>query len=384
MKIAVNGRFLAKPYTGIGQYTRNLYSAMATLYTEDEFVFFVHEKVEVDFPSNCGIVVIKESRIGTGGVKKTYWEQYQVPKAILASGAQVAHFPYPSNPWKKFAIPTVVTVHDAIPWMNKEYNRSLTTKAYQSQVKAASKRADRLITVSNESRKDIAKVTGCPESIIEVVYNAPGEIFYVDKSASEREKVLSKYGIDSKRKYLLYVGGYDERKNVRTLIDVFMNHIAPNFDVDLVLGGGKSLQGKLYESLDYLTHVKKRSSLELLKGNIVGTGFIAESELPALYQSSFAFVSLSEQEGFNLPLIEAAMSKVPIVCSDIAVHREVGGNLPIFVGSKNQNEISSALKKLITDTDYYQKQKQKSLNYDSPYSWIESAKQTYEILNSLI
>ena len=104
-----------------------------------------------------------------------------------------------------------------------------------------------------------------------------------------------------RRDYFLYVGGYDERKNVEMLVKAYLSDIAPEYDVNLVLAGGKSLDDRLYESFDNLTNMKNSTSLTT-------TGFVDENDFPALYQSSFAFLNLSKKEGFNLPIIEALLS----------------------------------------------------------------------------
>lgn len=384
MKIGVNGRFLSRPFTGIGQYTINLYRAMSAAHPQDEFIFFTESACEVELPANCRILVIPEWKIGTGGMRKTFWEQYLIQRAMLREDVDVAHFPYPANPWRKFAIPCVVTVHDTIPWSVGDYQRSLSTRIYQSAVKNGVKKADHVLTVSEESKREIIDMTGYNSTKISVVYNAVSEMFEHRVADDRAKEILKKHGIDMRKPYLLYVGGFDERKNVRMLCDVFVNEIAPRFEIDLVLVGGKSVNDRLYASLDHLTKAKKRLRFKSHKGNMIVTGFIAEAELPALYQSSFAFINLSKKEGFDLPLLEAASSKVPIITSDIAVHHEVAGDLPLYVDHDNPGAVSEVIEKLFEDKAFYQKQKHKAQKFRCPYSWKKSAEQTYCIIKSLV
>jgi glycosyltransferase involved in cell wall biosynthesis len=381
MRIGINGRFLTKPYTGIGQYTKNLFTEMANSYPNDEFFVITPEKVTFQGTKNFHIVVIPEKKIGTGGMKKTYWEQVQVIKAFNDLDIDLVHFPYPSNPWKKFNKPVVVTVHDAIPWTLKEYNKSFLTKIYQSRAKKSLKYADKILTVSNYSKKEILSCVELLDNKLEVVYNAAGATFFQKVNHAERTAILSKYGLGNKP-FLLYVGGYDERKNVRMLIDIFVEEIASNYDVDLVLAGGKSVKSGLYSSIDYLTLVNKRSSLALHRGHIVTIGFVDEADLPALYQSCFAFISLSGNEGFNLPLIEASVSGAVVIASNIPVHKEVAKETAIFVDDKK--DAASMLKSLLEKPKDYHLQKQKILGYKCPFSWKKSAEKVHEIYKKML
>ena len=93
MIIGVNARFLTKPYTGIGQHTHNLFDELAKQNPNDEFILVTPEKPEgyehFDIYKNLEIVVLPEKMIGTAGMKKTYWEQVQVPNFLLKQGAEV-------------------------------------------------------------------------------------------------------------------------------------------------------------------------------------------------------------------------------------------------------------------------------------------------------
>src|SRR5512145_3075719 len=102
MRIAINGRFLTRPHTGIGVYTRQLFSAFAGEFPDSEIMMVTPAAPppELHLPANIRIVTVPERFPGTGGMKKTYWEQVQVPAAIAKSAPDLIHFPYPSNPWR--------------------------------------------------------------------------------------------------------------------------------------------------------------------------------------------------------------------------------------------------------------------------------------------
>jgi len=381
MQIAVNARFFSRPYTGIGQYTKNLFSAMAELETSDYFLMITNKRM--DFSGNVNDVYIRELMAGTAGMKKTYWEQVQIPRFLNRVKPDIIHYPYPSNPWHRVKTPVAVTVHDAIPWLLPSYGRSTLRRMYQKKVKSALKKADLILTVSKCSKSDLVNATGLPEEKITVVYNAADPIFSRKLQKQELAATRDKYAMGN-RPFFLYAGGFDERKNVDFLVSCFTELVAPHVDADLVLVGGKYHESSLYSNLDNLTKAKTGHRFSSKKGKIVVTGFISENELAALYQSARAFINLSMMEGFNLPLIEAAVSKTPIIISDIPVHREIAGDLPIYVDTRDPKKIAETMIKMISDNEFHSILKQKSDAYICPYSWERAAKVTYKLYKSIL
>ena len=115
MKIGINARFLAHPFTGIGQYTKSLVTKLAELAPENEYFLFTPEFVDINFPENCKQIRVVEKDYASASLKKANWEHKLVPAEMEKLKIDLAHFPYPSNPRRKLGIPTIVTVHDVIP-----------------------------------------------------------------------------------------------------------------------------------------------------------------------------------------------------------------------------------------------------------------------------
>jgi len=371
-------------------------------------------------PSNIEICVLPESFMGTAGMRKTYWEQAQIPRFLRKKNVDVVHFPYPCNPWNGFEKPVCVTVHDTIPWESQAYRRSVTTRLYQDSCKSAVKKADHIFTVSETSKQDILRLTGVDEKKVSLSCNAPAPQFLADLGASASERlyagatgkntmnmtagggqagessranaaeqatlkknnteILEKYGLDPQRRYFFYVGGYDERKNVMLLVDAFEKFIAPHFDIDLVLAGGKSLNDGLYASFD--TAIRHQHSTR--PGKILTTGFVEESDLPALYRPAFAFVSVSKQEGCNLPLLEALSSGIPVIASDIPVHHEMVREHALFVGVDDVEKLGAFMERLLRDGQFYESRLADAQNYRCPFSWKKTAESVYKVYEELL
>jgi len=380
MKIGVNGRFLTKPFTGIGQHTKYLFSAMAEVLPSLKIVMVTPEKVDVELPKNIEIAVVEENFFGNAGMKKTYWEQRQVPKFLRDHEVDLMHFPYPSNPWNGAGKPVCVTVHDTIPWESEAYRRSMTTRLYQDSCRFAVKKADHVFTVSDASLHDVLRLTHLEDSKISLSYNAPAPHFLKRVDSAERTKVLIKYGLNHARRYFFYVGGYDERKNVGMLLEAFEKFIAPHYDIDLVLAGGKSVNDGLYSSFDNIVHQQHSTR----PGKIITTGFVEEMDLPALYQSAFAFVNVSKHEGCNLPLLEALSSGIPVIASDIPVHREMVGNHAVYVGIHESDRLGEVMDQMLRDGQFYATRLLDAQNYHCPFSWKQTAEKVFNVYEQLL
>lgn len=379
LRIGINGRFLTIPYTGIGQHSRYLFEALANLRPDITLIVAVPSEAPVKMPGNVEIHVLPEKFPGSAGMRKTYWEQRQVPLFFKEHQVDLAHFPYPSNPWTGFEKPVCVTVHDTIPWESEAYRKSLTTRLYQDSCRFAVKKADHVFTVSEASKHDVIRMCRVPDNTISLTSNAPAPHFSVKMPELQRAKILQKYGLDPSRKFFFYVGGYDERKNVRMLLDAYERVIAPDHAIDLVLAGGKAVNDPLYESFDSILRRNHSSR----PGRIRTTGFIEETDLPAFYQSAFVFFNVSVKEGCNLPLLEALTSGTPVVTSDIPVHHEMVGNHALYTGIHDAGRLGAIMDQFLRDEKFYEARKRDAESYRCPFSWGKSAQSVLEIYERL-
>jgi len=370
MKIGINARFLLHPYTGIGQYTRCLIPTMARIEPKHEYFLFAPEHVDITLPENCHQIRVAEKPYRSDSIRKAHWEHVLVPNEMQRIGVNLAHFLYPSNPRRKLPMPTVVTVHDVIPWRLSAYRKRIRSKIYHLNARLALKKADHIITVSEFSKSEIIKYLKIKEKNIHVIPLAPpltdNKISYPD--------------ISLRRKFLLYVGGYDERKNVPNLIQAYQKHIAPYYPIDLIMVGGKN---KGFEELitdEYCARVAEKYPLKI-KGKVIFTDILEQSELACLYKHALALVHVSMYEGFNLALVEAMSAGIPIIASDIPVHHEVTGELALFVDPKNVDSIGIGMHKLINDHALQQELALKGKERSKQFSWEKAAEETLYVYN---
>ncbi|MFH0838079.1 MAG: glycosyltransferase family 1 protein [Patescibacteria group bacterium] len=370
MKIGINARFLPQPFTGIGKYSYNLLKAISQLDGQNEYYLFTPQLVDFPLPDNFKQIRVPEKDFSSPSLRKAHWEYSLIPKELKKWKIDMVHFLYPSNPLIKPGIPTIVTVHDMIPWRLPEYNKRFRSRLYHWHAKWALKRADHIITVSEFSKSEIRKIIKTEDKNLSVTHLAPPITHYDDMPP----------GLALRRKFLLYVGGYDPRKNIPMLMIAYQKFIANYYPIDLILVGGK---GKGLE--DYITDafIEKVAGQYPVKqkGKIIFTEALQDSELAALYRQALALVHPSGYEGFNLPLVEAMKYGLPLVISDIPVHREVAGDAGFYVDQKSEDTFGIGLHEFLNNAKLRKELAENAARRSKNFDWKEAAQQTLDVYN---
>lgn len=364
--IGINGWFLQHPYTGIGQYTINLLKEFAK---KDPNVNPNPKRFLVIVPNQACVERMKQEGIdlpteilpplswAPASIQKHWWEQVQLPGAF-EKRVQKVWLPYPCVTWlRKPTYATIVTVHDTIPWTEKEYQRGFLSTLAHAMSRGAVKRANTIITVSETSAESIAQVCDVPRENIHVILNGVADVFF--EHVDPRE-ILQKYGL-TQNNYFLYVGGYDVRKQVKKLVASYTTSGFP-----LVLVGGQAQEDDLYA--DFLTSQTGDGTVK-----IITTGFVSDDVLNALYEGCRAFLHFSRAEGFNVPAVQALVKHRPCVLSDIPIHREIAGEFATYVDPDNSESTADVWRTLTTQPS------QLSVSADEfprdRYRWSRSADQ---------
>lgn len=365
MKIGVNARLLSQPYTGIGQYTINLFKKMAEISPGDEFVLVTNKKTDEKFPPNVIVKVIPEKKwLIFNGLRKGWWEQIQVPKFFKNNKFDISHFTYPAYPLKPLKTPSVITIHDMIQFTDTRYSRKSRSKIYfwlvkKTLLKAVKNPRVEFTAVSETTADEFRKIF--PRSKITTIHEGASEEFL--------RPIRTK--TDIRKPYLLYVGGYDPRKNVKYLLEVFARVQKEIPEMQLILCAGQNFKG--------LPKIINGVTLNTLE-----TGFVNDEELNALYKEADAFINLSENEGFNLPVLQSAYAGTPIIISDIPVHRELyavhGLLLPTIDSKKASEEIVGFLR----NDALKEKFKKEMSILRTKYTWDKAAKKNYQLYLKII
>jgi glycosyltransferase involved in cell wall biosynthesis len=238
-------------------------------------------------------------------------------------------------------------------------------------VRSSARRAAHVLALSESARQDIIATYGIrPERVTMIPLAAPAHFAPVTDE-KELQRVRHTYGIDGD--YILSVGSIQPRKNLIRLVHAFSNLHRERTGVKLpklVLAGK---QGWLYgETL--------RVIAESGVGNqILLTGYVSETDLPTLYSGAICFVYPSYFEGFGLPPLEAMKCGAPVIVGNQTSLPEVVGDAALLVNPFDEEEIASALARLIDNPGLRDKLRVKGLKRAAEFSWLHTAKRTLEV-----
>ena len=157
---------------------------------------------------------------------------------------------------------------------------------------------------------------------------------------------------NSKKKYITHIGTFEKRKDLLTLVKAYKKLIDNKFlDYKLVLAGAKNLNGydRLY--FDIKNYIDKYN----LNDYVDIPGYLKEKEIKKIYSKTLIYVFPSLDEGFGIPLIESMKSKVPIICSDIEIFKEIGRDSVLYFKASNHIDLYEKLNIIINDSDLRKK-----------------------------
>lgn len=359
MQVGINALFLDRPGTGSGQYTRNLLEALAKVDSTNEYLLF----------SPGPAPQIPNTQYPISNSAKLWFEQISFPRACRR--LDLAHVPYFASPLFP-TVPTVVTVHDLIPLILPAYRGSLLVRLYTRLVAAAARRAEVIITVSQASKRDIVRYLRVPPERIYVTYEAAGEAFQPVEDEAQLIAIRGKYALPER--YLLYLGGFDQRKNLSTLVRAFTLLISKQRQARLVLAG--KLPGR--DSL--MIPDPRRLARELgVEESVIFTGWVAEEDKPALLSGTTAFVFPSLYEGFGLPPLEAMACGAPVIASNRSSLPEVVGEGGILVEPTGVESLAEAMEMLLVDDTLRADLRQRALAQAARFSWKQTALETLAV-----
>ena len=241
---------------------------------------------------------------------------------------------------KAHNIKRVLTMHDLIFMRHPELYSPIDVLLYKKKYLASCRCADMIIATSEQTKTDLINYFQIPSPKIRVVYQSCNPLFYERQTENKRKKIATSLSLPPA--FILCVGSLSPRKQPDCLIRA-LSLLAPAQRLPLVfVGTGSSAYTRKLRDLirqlqlDELIHFKGR---------------VATEDLPALYQLATVFVYPSLFEGFGIPILEALFSEVPVITSDAACMREVGGPHSLYTKPQDPQELATALATLLDSSE---------------------------------
>lgn len=361
MKIAIN----ALPFTswqGIEIFLSHLINYLPAR-KGDEVVVFANQK-SADFlrpvPSHIRLEVKEFKKLSR--LRLFLYQQTIFPVRLKKEGFDLLFCPSLIAPW--FYPRKIITIHDAAPFILKEENSCLGKIFWQINLFFGKIFSRQIVTVSAFSRRELIDKLKIKPEKIKVIYNGSPEF----KPGHPVTPLPGRY---HGANYIVAVGNARSRKNLGTLLDSFAILKKDFPDLQLVIIGKRDERMIKLEEMAALTGSQ----------NIIFTGFISDPEKEAIITGAQALVFPSLYEGFGLPLVEANVLGVPVVCSDIPAFREIASDSALFFNPQSKTDLASKVGQVLTSLSLAEDLKSDGFKNAARFRWQESALSLSELIH---
>jgi alpha-1,3-rhamnosyl/mannosyltransferase len=357
---------------GIGTYIRQLLRAVARRPESEAYRFRVYRRAAdrellADLPERFEMVSEESAGYSVSELTRFAWRLWRDRLDLY----HATHYVLPPLPRGK----AVVTIHDIIHLLYPQFLPSRAAHLYaRSMIRRALRRADRIITVSYNSKRDLVDYFSVSPARIEVIYNGVSPRFRPDVPAEERDRVVRQYGLPSP--YLLFLGGEKPHKNLQGVVRAFAQaRRLADLPHALALAGPPARNPARLAALI--------SALEL-DDRVFRPGLVAEEDLPGLVTGADVLLYPTLYEGFGLPVIEAMACGTPVLTSATSALQEIAGGYAYLVDPMDVDAIARGIVALATDektrADFRELGKKRALDF----SWDKAAEKTLEVYRAAL
>jgi glycosyltransferase involved in cell wall biosynthesis len=363
MRIAIDARKLHD--YGIGTYIRNVMAGLARVDRDTEYIALCRPRdVEAIAEIGPNFRAVQEP-----APPYSVSEQIRIPFSLARERAHLLHEPHYVLP-PATRCRTVVTIHDCIHLRFPQYLPSRLAHLYaRGAMWTAAHKSDRILTVSEASKRDILRYFNVDPAKVEVIYNAIDERFLAPPDHERMDQVRQRYQLD--HPFLLYVGNIKPHKNLERLIDAFGRARAQGLDdLRLIIIGDEISK---YPALRQSVHRHR------LDKYVRFLGFQPQPTLAAFYRLARAFAFPSLYEGFGLPPLEAMASGTPVVTSNVSSLPEVAGDAAILVDPYDASAIADGIVSAVTDEERRRALIARGLARARSFSWTQSVAAVHRI-----
>ncbi|WP_421919806.1 glycosyltransferase family 4 protein [Marinifilum sp.] len=375
MKIGIEGqRLYRKKKHGMDMVALELIKNLQVIDKENEYVVFV--KPDADntcIPAADNFKILELS----GGPYPT-WEQFALPKAAKAEGCDILHCTSNTGPIKS-SVPLITILHDIIylesvsvfkkagTWYQKlgnMYRRWI--------VPTVVRKSKRVATVSNYEKDRIKNFMGLGDNLV-AIHNGVGEHFVHITDAKVLAEAQVKYKLPDR--FLFFLGNTDPKKNTPNVLKAFADfNASSHIKYKLVM-------------LDYEENALRKILSDIghpeLRGDIHLTGYVVNTDLPAIISQSEVFLYPSLRESFGIPILEGMACGVPVITSDTSSMPEIAGDAALIVNPHKSEEITAGIVKILKDDFYRQELRRKGLERAKLFSWKNMAKEYLKLYHEV-
>ena len=353
MRIGFDAKRLYCNFTGLGNYSRAVLRDLGQFCPDYEYYLYtpaVSQNGETRY-------FLEDSTYRTQryeGRLEWLWRSYAITNRLRADGISLYHglsHELPINIHQS-GIKSVVTIHDLIFEIFPQTYSFLDRSIYRLKFKRSCCIADRIVAISESTKRDIVERYGIDPQKIEVIYQSCHPLFYEPTPPSLDTSPVRRYNLPSE--YLLYVGSITPRKNLGIVIEAY-EQLSPEERIPwVIIGTGRKHQQEL----------AKRIAEKQLDRWVIWISDLADNyQLKVLYEHAAALIYPSLYEGFGLPVVEGLLCKTPVITSNTSSLPEAGGPHSAYVNPNRADEIAHALRKVLGDANLRTTMKEEGYRY---------------------
>ncbi|MDR3025585.1 glycosyltransferase family 1 protein [Chryseobacterium sp.] len=365
MKIAFDAKRFFHNTSGLGNYSRDLVRMLSEHEPDNEYLLLNKNK------SERGKEILERPNVHYIETSKgNFSRQLKMGKDAQKQGADIFHGLSGELPlkWDSKPIKKVVTIHDLIFVRYPQYYSFFDRRIHFWKFKKAADMADKIIAISEQTKRDIIQYLKVPETKIEVIYQGCHHAFKEQQSPELMQAVKDKYSLPEK--FILNVGTIEARKNLLNVVKAIKGT-----EIPLVVVGRKT---KYYQKIEnFLKKNKMEKQVLFLEG-------VSIDELAAIYKLADIFVYPSFFEGFGIPVIEALFSKTVVVTSNTSCLPEAGGKDSVYINPDNDLDIRAKLKFLWENESERKRREEKGFEFVQKFNDELIAKELMSFYQKII
>ena len=365
MKIAFDAKRFFHNTSGLGNYSRDLVRILSKYEPENEYLLLNKNKSErgKDILEHPNVHFIETS-------KGNFSRQLKMGKDAQKQNADIFHGLSGELPlkWDSKPIKKVVTIHDLIFVRYPQYYSFFDRRIHFWKFKKAAEMADKIIAISEQTKRDIIQYLKVPETKIEVIYQGCHQAFKEQQSPELMQEVKEKFRLPER--FILNVGTIEDRKNLLNIVKA-----VNGTEIPLVVVGRKT---KYFQKIErFLKKNKMEKQVLFLEG-------VSMDELACLYKLADIFVYPSFFEGFGIPVIEALFSKTVVVTSNTSCLPEAGGKDSVYINPDNDLDIRAKIKFLWENESERKRREERGFEFVQKFNDEPIAKQLINFYQKLI
>lgn len=374
MKIAIDIRPIMDPKPkGVGHYTLNILKNLLEIDNTNEYILFYNQSKKVKLPpflvNYKDKIKIKAFHYPNKLINLSlrFFKYPKIDKLLdepdIFFSPNLNFFAFSKNSKTK----KILTIHDL---SYKIYPEFFSAKGnfWHKLLEKNIYKFDKLITISQNTKRDLINQYKIPEEKFEVIYSGINSDKF-SQEYSEKEKQILKNKYNLPEKYIFFLATFEPRKNIESLIQSF-NIIRKKLNIKLVLAGAKG-----WKNSSIFEFIKKSPNNQ----DILVLDYVEDKDKAFLYQNAALFLFPSFYEGFGFPPLEAMSAGCPVVAGLNSSLPEICGKAALLVNPYSLKEISQASIQILTDSQLRNHLIEQGFLQSKKFSWQNTAKNMLEL-----